>query len=118
LPFEFAASYLRFRPAKITQSAAFSIPASGTFGNLDRNAYRAPGISQLDLALIRDVPLAERMKLRLRADLFNVLNRAQFGPPNADFSQANFGVITTTISSYQTGRGTPREFQFSAKITF
>jgi hypothetical protein len=98
--------------------AAFSIPASGTFGDLGRNAFRAPRISQLDLALAKDVPLAERMTLRLRADLFNVFNRAQFGAPNADFSQTNFGVITTTISNYQTGRGTPREFQLSAKIVF
>ena len=59
--------------------------------------------------------LAERMKLRFRADVFNVFNRAQYGAPNADLSQANFGVITTTISSYATGRGTPREFQLSAQ---
>jgi len=50
--------------------------------------------------------------------LFNAFNRAQFGAPNADLSQTNFGVITTTLSSYQTGRGTPREFQLSAKIMF
>jgi hypothetical protein len=98
--------------------AAFSVPASGTFGDLGRNAFRAPRISQLDLALAKDVPLGERMTLRLRADLFNVFNRAQFGAPNADFSQTNFGVITTTISNYQTGRGTPREFQLSAKVMF
>jgi hypothetical protein len=47
-----------------------------------------------------------------------VFNRAQFGAPNADLSQANFGLITTTISNYATGRGTPREFQLSAKIVF
>ena len=45
-------------------------------------------------------------------------NRAQYGAPNADFSQVNFGTITTTISNYATGRGTPREFQLSAKISF
>jgi hypothetical protein len=47
-----------------------------------------------------------------------VFNRAQYGAPNADVSQSNFGVITTTISSYATGRGTPRELQLSAKILF
>ena len=62
--------------------------------------------------------LTERMNLRLRADAFNVFNRAQFGPPNADVSNSNIGVITTTISNYATGRGTPREFQLSAKIIF
>jgi hypothetical protein len=97
---------------------AFSTPAAGTFGNLGRNAFRARTISDVDLALAKDVSLRERLTVRFRADVFNVLNRAQYGAPNADWSQTNFGVITTTISSYATGRGTPREFQLSAKIMF
>jgi hypothetical protein len=72
----------------------------------------------LDLGLSKYVSLTERLNIRLRADLFNAFNRAQFGAPNADLSQSNFGVITTTISNYATGRGTPREFQLSAKIVF
>ena len=99
-------------------AAAFSTPASQTFGNLGRNAFRAPGISQLDLGLSKYVSITERMSIRLRADAFNVFNRAQFGAPNADLSASNFGVITTTISNYATGRGTPREFQLSAKFIF
>ena len=98
--------------------AAFSTPASQTFGNLGRNAFRAPGISQLDIGLSKYIAVTERLNIRVRADLFNVFNRAQFGAPNADISQSNFGVITTTISNYATGRGTPRELQLSAKIVF
>ncbi|HTA47728.1 MAG TPA: carboxypeptidase regulatory-like domain-containing protein [Bryobacteraceae bacterium] len=98
--------------------AAFSAPASGTFGNLGRNAFRAPGISALDLALAKDIAVTERMNVRFRADVFNMFNRAQFGAPNADFSQVNFGTITATVSTYATGRGTPREFQLSAKVSF
>ncbi len=105
-------------PHDWVNAAAFSTPASGTFGDLGRNAFRAPGISQLDLALAKELSLAERVKLRFRADVFNVFNRAQYGAPNADLSQGNFGTITTTISNYATGRGTPREFQLSAKISF
>jgi hypothetical protein len=105
-------------PAEWVNPAAFFVPASGTFGNLGRNAFRARSISDVDLAFVKDVSLAERMSIRFRTDVFNVLNRAQYGVPNADFSQTNFGVITTTISSYATGRGTPREFQLSAKILF
>jgi hypothetical protein len=105
-------------PVEWINPAAFSTPASGTFGNLGRNAFRARSISDVDLALAKDVSLAERVTVRFRADVFNVLNRAQYGAPNADWSQTNFGVITTTISSYATGRGTPREFQLSAKIWF
>ncbi len=105
-------------PQEWVNPAAFSTPAAGTFGNLGRNAFRARGISQLDLALVKDFSITERLRLSFRADAFNVFNRAQYDPPNADVSQVNFGVITTTISSYATGRGTPREFQLSAKMSF
>jgi hypothetical protein len=64
------------------------------------------------------VSVTERVSFRLRADLFNVLNRAQYGAPYADISQSNFDVSTTTISNYATGRGTPRKVQLSAKLIF
>ena len=99
-------------------AAAFAIPANGTFGNLGRNAFRAPGIAQLDLGLSKFVAINERASIRLRADLFNATNRAQYGAPNADLSASNFGIITTTVSPYATGRGTPRELQLSVQIAF
>ena len=105
-------------PGEWINAAAFSTPASQTFGNLGRNAFRAPAISQLDMGLSKFVSFTERLSIRLRADLFNVFNGPQFGAPNSDLSQGNFGVITSTISNYVTGRGTPREFQLSAKILF
>jgi hypothetical protein len=105
-------------PQEWINPAAFSLPASGTFGNLGRNAFRAPGISEVEIGLSKDVAVTERMNLRFRADAFNLLNRAQFGAPNADLSQSTFGAITSTISNYATGRGTPREFQLSMKVWF
>ncbi|MBV9761400.1 MAG: TonB-dependent receptor [Acidobacteriaceae bacterium] len=98
--------------------AAFAVPANQMFGDLGRNAFRAPGISQIDMGLSKFVSITEKLNLRLRADLFNVLNRAQYGAPNADLSASNFGAITSTISNYATGRGTPRELQLSAKVVF
>ena len=98
--------------------AAFAIPAPGTFGNLGRDVLRAPGLWQADLGLSKYVSLTERASIRLRADLFNVFNRAQYGAPNADLSLGNFGVITKTVNSGATGRGTPRECQLSLKFTF
>jgi len=104
--------------ARWINPAAFSAPASQTFGNLGRNAFRAPGISQIDIGLSKFFTITEQLNVRIRADLFNVLNGPQFAAPNADISQANFGVITATLSNYNAGRGTPRELQLSAKITF
>ena len=70
------------------------------------------------MGISKYVSITERFSVRLRADGFNVFNRAQYGAPNADVSASNFGIITTTISNYATGRGTPREFQLSAKFIF
>jgi hypothetical protein len=90
----------------------------GTFGNFGRNGLRASGISQLDLGLARDVSISERVKVCFRADAFNAFNRAQYAAPNAKLSQVNFGEITTTISNYARGRGTPREIKLSATFSF
>jgi hypothetical protein len=105
-------------PGQWINKAAFIAPAPGTFGTLGRNAFRAPGLWQADVGLSRYVTITERLSLRLRADAFNIFNRAQYGAPNADLSLGNFGVITSTVTSYAAGRGTPREFQLSAKFIF
>jgi hypothetical protein len=105
-------------PTRWINSAAFSTPLPGTFGNLGRNAFSAPRISQIDLSLAKEVTVGERFSIRFRADAFNVTNRAQYGAPAADVSLVNFGTISKTISPYATGRGTPREFQFSVKASF
>jgi hypothetical protein len=105
-------------PSHWINSAAFAVPANGTFGNLGRNAFRAPAVAQLDLGVSKFVPVNERVSLRLRGDLFNITNRPQYGAPNADVSASNFGIITTTLNSYATGRGTPRELQVSLKVAF
>jgi hypothetical protein len=99
-------------------AAAFATPANQTFGNLGRNAFRAPRVAQMDLGGSKFVFATERLSVRFRGDLFNVTNRAQYGAPNADVSASNFGDITTTLSTYATGRGTPRELQLSLKIVF
>jgi hypothetical protein len=98
---------------------AFGMPLPGTFGNLGRNALRGPGLWQLDLALAKNIAFSERLRLQLRAEAFNVLNRAQYGNPNADLSTAgNFGAITTPVNVGATGSGTPRQIQLEARISF
>ena len=72
---------------KIINKAAFSIPASGQ-GDLGRNALRGFGASQVDLTLQRQFKLSERFSLQASADLFNIFNHPNFGPPDQlpDFS--------------------------------
>jgi hypothetical protein len=105
-------------PPPTMNVAAFSTWEPGTSGNFGRNGLRASGISQRDLGLARDVSISERVKVCFRANAFNVFNRAQYAARNAKLSQVNFGKITTTISYYARGRGTPRETKRSATFSF
>ncbi len=106
-------------PNQWINSAAFSIPANGTFGNLGRNALRGPALWQIDVALAKRVIFTERVRLQLRAEAFNLFNRAQYGNPLSNLSSPlNFGRITVPINPGATGSGTPRQIQLAARLFF
>lgn len=106
-------------PQNWINPAAFAVPANGTFGDAGRNLVRAPGLWQLDSALAKSIGLTERVSLQLRAEVFNLFNRAQYGSPNANLSSPlSFGVITTPVNQGATGSGTPRQFQFAMRVSF
>ncbi len=109
-------------------------------GNLGRNVLRGFGATQWDLGVHRDFPIHEALKLQFRAEMFNVLNHPNFGPPNGAFlspqngGPAGFGVSTQMLGQslssgfggnsgggafnplYQIGG--PRSVQFALKLTF
>lgn len=102
---------------------AFTNVSSG-FGNAPRNFARGFGAWQMDLAVRRDFPIHERLKLQFRAETFNIFNHPNFGTINANFGQPTFGQATATLASslgvlsplYQMGG--PRSIQFALKLVF
>jgi hypothetical protein len=113
-------------PSDWLNPAAFAVPANGTWGNLGRNAVRAPGLWQFDPALHKRFAVNERIGVNFRAEAFNVFNRAQYGKPAVTWAPPkggvdnpnNFGVITGSYNTNPAGSGTPRELQFSLKVEF
>jgi hypothetical protein len=100
-------------------AAAFSVPAPGTWGNAGRNLGRGPSLYQIDLSLARRIAINERMRLEVRAEAFNLFNRAQLGDPTADVTvPAQFGIIQSTINTTPIGSGTPRQLQFMMRLSF
>jgi hypothetical protein len=91
-------------------TGAFSMPAFGTFGNAGRNILEGPGYQNVNLALLKRVPLPGRTSLQLRAEAFNLLNRTNFDLPDNFFASPTFGQILSA--------GTPRHVQFGARLTF
>ncbi len=76
--------------------ATFAQPRRFTFGNLGRNAFIGPGAIRTDVALIRRIYVPwQSHNMQLRAEVFNLLNRANFGLPDDNAQSASFGRITT-----------------------
>jgi hypothetical protein len=93
-------------------------------GNAPRNFVRGFGAWQMDLAIRRDFPIGERLKLQFRAEAFNIFNHPNFGTVNQNFGQTTFGQATATLANslgiqsplYQMGG--PRSMQFALKFVF
>jgi hypothetical protein len=79
---------------------AFARAAPGTWGNCGVGIARAPGYQNLDVTLSKRFAVGGPRYAELRAEMFNVLNRANFRAPGRDINTPNtFGLITSTLSS-------------------
>ena len=123
--------------------AAFTTPATGTFGNSRRNDYTGPQLTQLDLTLSKEFAFTERVGFKFQADAFNIMNHANFAnpgtvrlpqsiptapgaantiQPGTPFSTTSngigsFGQLTSTVGN-QVGLGAQRQIQLSGRINF
>jgi hypothetical protein len=97
-------------PNQWFNTSAFSMPAYGSFGNAGRNGLEGPGYQNVNLALLKRVPLPGRTSLQLRAEAFNLLNRANFDLPDNFYGSPTFGQVLSA--------GAPRHIQFGARLMF
>jgi len=79
--------------------AAFTTPTTAVQGDLGRNALRGFGATQVDFTLRRQFKLHERLTLQARADLFNIFNHPNFGPPINYLSSPLFGQSTQMLGA-------------------
>jgi outer membrane receptor protein involved in Fe transport len=64
-------------------------------GNAGRNTVRGPGFHRTDLSIFKNFDFAERHRIQVRIEAFNVWNQARFGQPNGTFGAMAFGQITS-----------------------
>ncbi|HYR91200.1 MAG TPA: TonB-dependent receptor [Terriglobia bacterium] len=84
---------------------AFTIPPDGFLGTAGRNIVRGPGLTNLDFSMAKDTPLrmfGENGKLEFRAEVFNILNHANFATPEIGLGD--------TLSAALVFPGSPSEF--------
>ncbi len=111
---------------------AFANVNSG-FGDAARNFAKGFGAWQMNVAVRRDFPIREQLKLQFRAEAFNIFNHPDFGyiDPNCGGNSGTpgctnptFGQATATLagslgvlnSLYQMGGA--RSMQFALKLVF
>jgi hypothetical protein len=108
-------------------------PGNCQFGDLGRNALRGPDFFWSDLYLTKWFQLAERLKLRIDGQFFNVFNHPNFGLPVLSYAgipgrastQTGFGALSYSTSPPTGllgvglgGDSSPRMIAFQARLEF
>jgi hypothetical protein len=106
--------------SKYFNTSAFLRPAQatpGTYGNSGRNILTGPRFVSTNFSVLRDFPLAERLKLQFRSEFFNLFNQVNFGTADTT-GGANNPDNTVTSSTFGRIRtaGAAREIQFALKL--
>ncbi len=103
-------------------TAAFTAPASGKFGNAGRNIIIGPGTNILDFSVSKLTKIAERVSLQFRSEFFNIFNHPNFSLPIVEFGSKTFGTLNQTpdvaAGNPRLGDGGPRVIQFGLKLIF
>ncbi|MPY86888.1 MAG: hypothetical protein GEU99_03105 [Luteitalea sp.] len=95
-------------PDRWFDTTAFALPPFGTFGNVGRNTLEGPGYQNLNLGLLKHLPLGTSARAQIRVEVFNLLNRTNFDLPDNFFGSPTFGQILSA--------GAPRRVQIGVKI--
>ena len=86
--------------------AAFAV-APGLQGSLGRNAISGLGMAQLDMALVRAVPVSRSANLHVRLDAFNLFNHVNPADPVRFLDSPLFG-RSPSMLDLMLGTGTAR----------
>jgi len=91
-------------------------PNSGFYGNLGRDTLIGPGLATWDFSVVKQTTLHENVGLQFRAEIFNLMNRANFNTPNLIvFTPTGVSGTAGAISSTAT---TSRQVQFGLKLNW
>jgi hypothetical protein len=104
-------------------AAAFGDPAPGRLGTCGRNSGRLPDFRQWDVSLLKNTKVSDRVTLQLRWEIFNVLNRVNFGSLfSTNVRSGSFGTIASTPDvdavNPVISQGGPRAMQWAVKLIF
>jgi Carboxypeptidase regulatory-like domain/TonB dependent receptor len=101
----------------------YNVAPTGGLGNVPINSIAGPGALNLDMSIIKNTKIFERLNTQFRAEFFNVLNHTDFaspggvvplGTPGGCFGGSGCagGIVAATTPNNQ------REIQFALKLLF
>lgn len=115
-------------PAKWFDPTVFQPVAAGFYGNAGRNICRGPDFRNLDFSILKNTRVGERVNVQFRAELFNLANHPNFGPPvntqNPNGQGGNGDAVFAGATPLASGGlifrtvNTSRQIQFGLKFQF
>jgi trimeric autotransporter adhesin len=96
--------------ARFFNTAAFTLPPPGQYGNSGRNIIVGPHIFTFDVSATKSFTIAERHRLQFRAQASNVLNTPRFAQVDTNLNSLSYGQIT--------GVGPMRMIQMGLQYSF
>jgi len=118
----FMGSVVTGNPNQWFNANAFIAPpsAGGFYGNAGRDTFTGPGLATWDFSVLKDTAIHERMSLQFRAEIFNLLNRANFNTPNLILftppTATNLTGVSGTAGAITSTSTTSRQIQFGLKL--
>jgi hypothetical protein len=94
----------------------FVVPAQGTFGNVGRNVLPGPGLATWDFSALKETRPRENLHLQFRAEIFNLLNRTNYGTPNLIVFTSATGTPSPVAGTFTSTSTWPRQVQFGLKL--
>ena len=99
-------------PSNWFNTAAFTDPAFGSYGDSGRNIISTATQVNVDTSLFKDFRVTERTKLQFRSEFFNMLNH-----PNFRSNSLNVRYYQPTAGQYSAAWPS-RQIQFALKLIF
>jgi len=97
-------------PQEWFNTAAFAIPPYGQFGNAGRNILDGPGLQAVNLSMLKNTAVTERLNLQFRTEFFNALNRTNLNLPDNFVGSPTYGQVISAQDR--------RRIQFAFKLLF
>ena len=91
-------------------TAAFSAPAAGTYGNASRNSIELPGTVAVSGSLSRTIPMGDTRSLEARVTANNALNTVQYSGVYTQINSPLFGQVS--------GAAGMRSLTYTARFRF